>query len=103
MSFRFLVASAAIFSISFASSAHDSDTLNVFEIRADMKAFMCPHLSPIYMKMIEKSCDCPVQKTNDLVIHVYGKSENEIDEKRLLELADRTGYDPRMIHITKVK
>lgn len=85
------------------SKAEGADTLTIYEIRGDMKAFMCPYLSPVYMDMIERACDCSVQKSTDLIIHVYGRQENDIDEKRLLELAERTGYDARMIHVSKVK
>lgn len=89
--------------LSINARAAEPDSLQTFEISTAGNAFMCPYLSPMYMNMIHDVCKCEVTKTDDLVIHVFGNNTNQLNDSILIRLAYRTGYDPKIIQVKKLK
>jgi len=77
-----------------------SDSLYNYTIHGEARMFMCPFLSPKFMDVLKKECQCEVVKTKDYSIQLGNSLP--IDVERILMKAEEIGYQRSMITIDKV-
>ena len=60
---------------------------------------MCPYLSPKFMNLLEKEGATNMLKHEDYSITFQMENEKLITEKRILELVEIVGYEPKLFKI----
>ena len=70
-----------------------------YKITAEAKSLMCPYLSPKFMSLLEKEGAKKMLKHEDYSIPFQMDNEKSISEKRILELVDLVGYEPKLFKI----
>ena len=70
-----------------------------YKVTAEVKSLMCPYLSPKFMSLLEKEGAKNMIKHEDYSITFQMDNEKSISEKRILELVDIVGYEPKLFKI----
>ena len=70
-----------------------------YKVTAEAKSLMCPFLSPKFMSLLEKEGAKKMLKHEDYSITFQMDNEKSISEKRILELVDIVGYEPKLFKI----
>ena len=70
-----------------------------YKFTAEAKSLMCPYLSPKFMSLLEKEGAKKMLKHEDYSITFQMDNEKSISEKRILELVDIVGYEPKLFKI----
>lgn len=78
----------------------NADSLVNYVIFGESRMFMCPFLSPKFMDVLKKECQCEVVKTKDYTILL--NNSLPIDYDRVLNKAEEVGYKKSMIKIELV-
>lgn len=85
--------------IAISSHAQEAHGTRKMEISADAHGFMCPFLTPKFIRAIEQTDSCKVWKTDDLVIHLEYGYGSKINAEKIMKLAEGIGYERNKIHI----
>lgn len=70
-----------------------------YKVTAEAKSLMCPYLSPKFMSLLEKEGAKKMLKHEDYSITFQMDNEKSISEKRILELVEIVGYEPKLFKI----
>ena len=70
-----------------------------YKVTAEAKSLMCPFLSPKFMSLLEKEGAKKMLKHEDYSITFQMDNEKSISEKRILELVEIVGYEPKLFKI----
>ena len=70
-----------------------------YKVTAQAKSLMCPYLSPKFMSLLEKEGAKKMLKHEDYSITFQMDNEKSLSEKRILELVEIVGYEPKLFKI----
>lgn len=71
-----------------------------FIVEAEANGFMCPFLTPIFMKELEQRGAISVIKDDQLRVHVSFPADSNITADDLKRIAENVGYEKDKIHVT---
>jgi hypothetical protein len=71
-----------------------------FIVEAEANGFMCPFLTPIFIKELERRGALSVSKDEYLRVHVSFPSDSSITADDLKRIAENVGYEKEKIHVT---
>ena len=71
-----------------------------FIVEAEANGFMCPFLTPIFMKELEQRGAISVIKDDQLRVHVSFPADSNITADDLIRIAENVGYEKNKIHVT---
>ena len=87
----------------FIGKAQQKNELRSFEISAQADGFMCPFLTPKFIKEIQSMDSCKVWKSDDLIIHVAFLKPTKITVDELLLAAVKIGYEKKNISVKQLE
>ncbi len=82
------------------SQKYFSQNTSKYTITAEAKSLMCPYLSPKFISLLEKEGATNIIKHENHSITFETDREKQITDKRILELVDNVGYEPKLFKIS---
>jgi hypothetical protein len=75
----------------------------VFQLTPKENAFMCPFLTPIFMKELTEAGAEEIRKDQDLIIHFKVPTNSELDSTEIYRIAGEVGFQSKIFTLQKTE